>query len=105
MKKVGVALFVAAIILAYLAWAAGADTIVLPSNVKELKSASFSPGGRDDMIRSLTLLCKMEDGSDRIFIVIQTAMSGFFGLNRWTLPDSLTIRYTGAVNSKAEWVE
>jgi hypothetical protein len=77
----------AVILLAASVSTAMADTIKLPAAVDSVLSASFSSGSGDDVTHVVSVLCKMKDGRQRLYVVTKVSAGRFFGMGRLANPD------------------
>ena len=68
------------------------DTIIIPINVKEVKSVTFSSGGGDKAVVYVKVFCIMNDGKMILFNASKVSASGMFGLGRWTISEAIEIK-------------
>jgi hypothetical protein len=66
-----------------------ADTVKLPATVESVKSATFSSGSGDDICQVLSVLCKMKNGRDRLFVITKASAGRWLGMGRLANPDEI----------------
>ncbi len=74
-------------VICLLACTAGADVVRLPGVVKEVISSDFSACSGKDVTQVVTCLCKLQDGSYRMYVVTQISSGRLFGMGRLAAPD------------------
>lgn len=82
-----------------------ADTVYIPEDVKEVKSATFSSGGGNSAIVYVKVFCEMDDGREVLYIDEKISVAGAFGLGRINLPSKVEFIKTNAVHDKVEWAD
>ena len=80
-----------------------ADTIYLPTDCKEVKSATISTGGGKHLVMYAKVLCKMQDGSNKLFLSKKITVSSLLGFSRYTLPKVIDFKYDTNLHNKIEW--
>lgn len=80
-----------------------ADTVYIPQNCKEIKSSTFSTGGGNKAVIYCKIHCKMDDGTDELFLAKKISTSGLFGVGRFTMPDSIKFVRSSKMKNKAKW--
>lgn len=68
------------------------DTILIPENVKEVKSATYSSGGGETSIVYVKILCEMTNGDHVLYLIKKTSVAGFLGMGRLVIPDTIVFR-------------
>ena len=80
-----------------------AETVLIPNNVKEVKSATFSSGGGKTAIIYIKVLCLMDSGKSILYMAKKGSVSGFFGMGRWTIPDKIEFKKSSQAKDKIIW--
>ncbi len=77
------------------------NVVLIPNNVKEVKSVTFSSGGGKTAIIYAKIFCEMNDGTNILFNAPKTSVSGAFGFGRFTIPEVIQIKKANV--QKAKW--
>lgn len=98
MKKI--ALICACLMIAGLTFA---DTILIPTNVKDIKCADYSTGGGDTPIVYVKVLCQLTDDSFVMYMSSRITASGLLGMSRFSIPSKITFVKSSEAIDKIIW--
>lgn len=80
-----------------------ADTIYIPDNVAEVKSATVSSGGGSSAVMYFKVFCTLDDGTDVLFTGKKISAGSLFGIARWTMPTEFVIKKKPGLRGKLVW--
>ena len=80
-----------------------ANTVRIPGDVKEIKSATYSTGGGENMIVYIKVHCLMQDGREVLFLAGKASVSGMLGFGRWTLPEKIEFIRDKSLKDRILW--